>query len=263
MAGYGGYGISRHTAKLHFDYESFRKVYKNQMVTLANKNLTEARLLRNSLAFSLGDDNWKNVYNAYDEFIKRSLGMDLDTIQKEFQKKAIYQDAVFFIDKSGRRWDPSAYSEMWGRTRSREIEDIIMQDEMANVGLDVVQINDVSTTTPICLQYENKFFSLYGQTPELPVLEIRPPFHPNCRHRMLPQRNFKTTMLTDNRRVDIKFNKSDVSESNKETMAKQEAWNLKNRSGNSLDNVDKYVQDKYGFKGVEFTKEHSTPNLIK
>jgi hypothetical protein len=229
MAGYGGYGISRHTAKLGFDFKTFKEVYKNQMITIGTKDLTQARLLRNSLGFSLGDDQWKAVYAEYDEFIKKSIGMPLDTIKKEFQKKAIYQDSVYFVDSLGRQWRPTAYSEMWGRTRSREIEDIIMTSDMQKVGLDVVQISNASTTTPICLQFEGKFYSKFGQTPELPLLEIFPPFHPNCVHRMIPQRNFVVNMEKSNKLVDKKVANAGFTSAEKKSIRKQETWNRKNR----------------------------------
>lgn len=231
QSGYGGYGITHRAGKLGFDFKVYREAYKNQILRLSNKDLTEARLLRNSLASSLGDNQWKLLYKEYDNFIKQSLGLSLDTIKKEFQKKAIYQDVVFFVDSLGRQWRPSAYSEMWARTRSREIEDDIMQDEMVDVGLDVVRINDVSTTTPICLQFENKFFSLNGLTPELPVLKIRPPFHPNGRHRMLPQAEFGSSMLSSNTRHNKKVSKlrKGWSSAEKKAVKKQEKWNVENR----------------------------------
>jgi hypothetical protein len=231
QAGYGGYGITHRTAKLGFDFNAYKEVYRNQILRLSNKDLTEARLLRNSLASSLGDDQWKIVYDQYDNFIKQSVGMSLDTIKKEFQKKAIYQDSVFFIDSIGRSWRPSAYSEMWARTRSREIEDEIMADEMTEVGLDVIRINNVSTVTPICLQFEGKFFSKHGETPELPVLEIKPPFHPNCRHRMLPQRDFRSKMLTTNTKVNKRVSKlrKDWTGGEKKAVRNQEQWNRENR----------------------------------
>jgi hypothetical protein len=146
-------------------------------------------------------------------------------------KKAIYKDSVFFIDSAGRQWRPTAYADMYARTRSREIEDIIMTDEMQEVGLDVVRINNVSTTTPICLQYEGKYFSLFGKTPELPILEIKSPFHPRCRHRMLPQRDYQPQQLSVNKKVDKKVSKlsKDWSDAEKSSITKQEAWNLENR----------------------------------
>jgi hypothetical protein len=232
QAGYGGYGISRRVARAGFDFGTYREAYRNQILRLSNKDLTEARLLRNALAESLGDNQWKVVYDQYDNFVKQSFGLPLDTIKKEFQKKAIYQDSVFFIDSIGRTWNPSAYSEMWARTRSREIEDDIMAEEMQEVGLDVVQINNVSTVTPICLQFEGKFFSKHGLTTELPRLEIFPPFHPNCRHRMLPQREFQGKMLSTNTKVNKKVSKlrKGWSGAEKKAIRKQETWNKENRN---------------------------------
>jgi hypothetical protein len=231
LAGYGGYGISRDASRLGFTFEQFKEAYTNQIKVLSLTDLSQARLLRNSLAVSLGDDHWKTVYESFDEFSKSSLGLSQSAIVKEFQKKAIYKDAVFFIDSAGREWRPANYANMWARTRSREIEDIIMTDEMNELGLDVVRINDVSTTTPICLQYEGKYFSLNGATPELPVLTILPPFHPNCRHRKFPVRDYSSVMNNVNDKIDSKVSKlsKDWSDAEKASITKQETWNIENR----------------------------------
>jgi hypothetical protein len=233
MAGYGGYGITHRSAQLGFDFEDFKEAYRNQVVRLSQTDLTQARLLRNNLGLSLQDtEAVNNLYNEYDDFIKQSFGKPLDQIKNEFVKKGVYRDMVFFIDSGGRLWNPSAYAEMYARTRSREIEDIIMTDEMREVGLDVVQINNVSTVTPICLQYEGKFFSKFGQTPELPVLEIFPSFHPNCRHRMIPQREFTQRMETVNKKVNKKVSglRRTWSKAEKKYIKNQESWNLENRN---------------------------------
>jgi hypothetical protein len=234
MAGYGGQVITRNTAQLGFTFEQFREVYKNEIVRLSQVDLTQARLLRNTIGRSLSSDPEavKELYDEYDDFVKKSFGKSGFQIKKEFVDKAIYRDLVFFIDSGGRRWSPSAYANMYARTRSREIEDIVMTDEMRELGFDVVRINDVSTITPICLQYENKYFSVFGQTPELPTLDILPPFHPNCRHRKFPVRDFKLSMLGVNSSIDSKVDRlsKDWSKSEIASIEKQEAWNLENRS---------------------------------
>jgi len=230
MAGFGGYGITRSVVNARISLKDYKEAYSKRILNLSNRDLTQARLLRNSLAFSLRD-KWQEVYAKYDQYIKQSTG-SLGQIKRDFMKKAVYQDAVFFVDSIGRQWRPTAYSEMWARTRSREIEDDLSTDEMGEFGLDIVKINNVSTTTPICLQYEGKYFSLNGATPELPILDMLPPFHPNCRHRKFPVREFKSNQLTVNSNIDKRVStlSKSWSKAEKENVNKQKLWNNKNRT---------------------------------
>jgi hypothetical protein len=96
-----------------------------------------------------------------------------------------------------------------------------------------VRINNVNTTTPICLQYEGKVFSLTGQTPGLPVLKIRPPFHPNCRHRILATRRQDVAKgLENNRKIDRKNAqlRKTYTPGQKRTIKKQEDFIIANRA---------------------------------
>ncbi len=234
MAGYGGVGISRQTAKLGFNFKNYMEAYGNEIRRLSQVDITEARLLRNAIANNMvsNPDDVIKLYADFDKLVKSSLGQSLEQVKKKFIDKAVFNEVIFFVDSSGRRWTANRYAEMYARTRSREVEDITMTDEMDEVGLDVVLINNVSTTTPICLQFEGKYFSKFGKTPELPRLTILPPFHPNGRHRMLPQANFRTNMLSANTRVNKKVSKlrRGWSKDEKKQVRKQETWNLENRS---------------------------------
>jgi hypothetical protein len=176
LAGFGGFAIAKKVLQwgnITNEFDEYQELYQSQVRLLSSKDLTEATLLRNALAQNLTTgQKWKKVYDDFDKFAEQSVGMTLDEMRKEFVQKAEFHNAVNFVDISGRRWQPKNYANMWSRTRSREIEDIIMSDEMGTLGLDVVLINNVSTVTPICLQFENKFFSLDGTTPGLPILRI-------------------------------------------------------------------------------------------
>ena len=231
-AGYSGFGISRNVADIGFTAEEYKEIYAKQILRMSGKDLANARLLRNSLAFSLGDGGYQELYSQYSDFSKGNLGLSLRQKKKIFLKNTVYNDAVFFIDKLGREWKPDRYAEMVVRTRSREVEDIVMAEEMKEVGLDVVQISDANTTTPMCLQFEGKYFSRFGDTPELPRLEIYPPFHPNCRHRMLPQRDYNKSMgkvnKLKNSQESIKAEK--WTDAQKKAINKQEDWNRENRT---------------------------------
>jgi hypothetical protein len=260
VSGYAGYLTENEFAvktgasafvQNRLEFETYKELYRNRIKQLSGKDLTTARLLRNNLAMRAGG-SFEEVADQYDEFIKSSLGMNPRTINKIFAEQPAFKGLAGLMDSGGKLWKPDKYFAMYTRTRSGEIADIIMTDEMEGDGLDVVQITDVSTTTPICLQYEGKYFSRFGNTPGLPVLDILPPFHPNCRHSALPVDDRVVTesqMQTANRRVDRKVgaSKKKWSPAVKSSIKRQEAWNLKNRSGigtavNNKDNVKKAEQ---------------------
>lgn len=232
-AGYGGYGIAHRAARIGMDFEDYKELYELEIKRLSQVDLTKARLLRNAIGNNMlrNPDDVEKLYASYDKFLKSNVGKSLFEIKKEFIQKSVFNEVIFFWDSAGRKWSCNRYAEMVARTRSREIEDIIMTDEMEEVGLDVVQINDVSTVTPICLQYENKYFSKFGKTPNLPILDVFPPFHPNCRHRMLPQREFENSMVSVNSKVDKKVAKDSKSwtSSEKKQVKQQTEWNQENR----------------------------------
>jgi hypothetical protein len=247
MAGYGGYGIAHRAIKMDTDFKAYKEVYANEVRRLSQVDLGQARYLRNVIASNvkLNPQKVQKLYDEFDLLVKESLGKSLFEVKKEFIQKAVFKDVVFFMDREGKklyqlriadlggkRWFAHHYAEMYARTRSREIEDVLMSDEMDVLGLDVVRINDVSTVTPICLQYENKYFSMFGRTPELPVLTVFPPFHPNCRHRKLPQRGYNNNMLAVNNSVDKKVarERKKWTASEKKAVKQQTQWNNENRS---------------------------------
>lgn len=241
QSGFGGYSIAQYEgAKAGFTeykatqaYSEFYEAYKNTMDGILTVDLTQARMLRNNLAVKFGDD-YKLFYAEYDKYIKsaKALGLTQYEIADNFLATNIGRDFVFMLDSSGRKWQPSSYARMYARTRGREIEDIIMQKEINELGMDIVQISEANTTTPICLHYEGKYFSLNGNTPGLPVLDIHPPFHPNCVHRMRPIADADIkNMRAKNIQVDrnVKKESQTWSDSQKKQVAKQTQWNRENR----------------------------------
>jgi hypothetical protein len=105
-------------------------------------------------------------------------------------------------------------------------------DEMSELDFDIVQISSHNTTTPVCQKYEGKIFSLRGQTPGLPILDVTPPFHPNCLHILLPRKDLNIeTAKKVNARVDKNFKniQKDLTNSQKAGINKQEDYIRKNR----------------------------------
>lgn len=90
-----------------------------------------------------------------------------------------------FVDRAGRRWSLSTYAAMVTRTLTREAASVGMRNRMVEHGEDVAKISTHRYACPICLRYQGRTFSLHGRSP-YPVLDKLPPFHPNCRHVLLP-----------------------------------------------------------------------------
>lgn len=95
----------------------------------------------------------------------------------------------------GRNYNPAKYAELVARTRGREIQSIAAIETLKSYGLDLCKISSHSTTTQVCKQYEGKIFSLTGKNATIiknrkeityPVLTKKPPFHPGCKHVIIP-----------------------------------------------------------------------------
>jgi len=232
LAGYGGWAMARLPDRLSNNKDLFLESYKIDIERLINKDLTEARVLRNGLALRW-KDNWEQFYNSFDVALKEgeALGLTTKEIIDGFIATDIFNDNVSLIDSAGKKWRPESYIEMYSRTRSSEMQDELLREEMLNLGMDIVRVSDHNTKTPICKQFEGKYFSLTGETRNIPLLKIKPPFHPNCLHYLIPEKRFNRSMISKNKRLDkqIKnFNKS-LSRSDKKVIKIQTAWNIKNR----------------------------------
>jgi len=231
LSGFGGYTIANEAIDQFSDFVAYKEIYARQINVLSRVDLTEAVMLRNNLARQMRG-NWQEFYNQFDEFALARAGQNLDSIKRIFIDTPEFRDNVYLLDRAGRHWEPETYANMWARTRNREIEDDIMRDECGDLGIDIVQINNVNTTTPICKQYEGKYFSLNGATPGLPILKIKPPFHPRCRHRMLPmERDRIEPLLERNKKIDreVAVARNGWTRKQKLAIIKQEKWNELNR----------------------------------
>jgi hypothetical protein len=119
---------------------------------------------------------------------------------------------------------------MYSRTRGSEFYTKTALQEMDELGIDVVQISDISTDTPICSKYVGKFFSRTGATPGLPTLQITPPFHPNCVHTLLSSRKISPAKLNRiNRRLDKNFNSKTFTKKQSASIGNQEEYIRLNR----------------------------------
>lgn len=102
--------------------------------------------------------------------------------------RELRENGLKLVDSAGRRWDPVKYARMYARTRTREYQTQGTVDRMTNNDLDLVKISkhvDVDGQD-ICNRFEGNVYSISGNSDKYPMLEQRPPFHPNCAHVVTP-----------------------------------------------------------------------------
>lgn len=242
LNGYAGWVIGQMYGKVNgvipsqglYDYELYRATYTNFILRLTNQDLTRATMLRNNLAM-VWKSGWKDFYNAYDNFTRVSLaaGIPSSQIAERFLAKELYRDFTYMVDAAGRKWEPANYARMYSNTRANEVSVDTTLERLTELEIDMVQVSDHNTLTPLCQEFEGRVYSLKGKTEGLPVLEILPPFHPNCKHRIRPitRRISQSDAIVINNELSKRYEvmRSDYTASQLKQINKQKQWNLENR----------------------------------
>jgi hypothetical protein len=213
--------------------DEFLDKYQGELDKTHSVDSTNIRNFRNSLGTRWKKD-WKNFYKEWDAVInkKSSLGLSFRKLTEQVRNRPWYRDLVSIVDGSGRKWSPDTYSAMYANTQASTFKDNIHVDELQDVGVEYIRISDHNTSTPICKQYEGKIFALSSNSLGVPVISIRPPFHPNCRHVTLATRPDRASGYKENnKKVDKQFKaaKADFPKNWQRTVDKQEKYNLLHR----------------------------------
>jgi len=90
------------------------------------------------------------------------------------------------IKVKSRRYQPRYYAEMVARSEMRKAQSEAVINSCHQYETDLVEVSDHGTTTPVCLNYEGKIFSISGHSADYPYLDQEPPFHTNCQHFLYP-----------------------------------------------------------------------------
>lgn len=91
-----------------------------------------------------------------------------------------------FRDRAGRTWSLENYSSMVLATTPREAQTVATVNRLAIQGDDLITISKHKHPHDECSKYEGKTYSLTGRDKRYPKAERLPPFHPRCRHVVLP-----------------------------------------------------------------------------
>jgi len=99
--------------------------------------------------------------------------------------RKVHGDFVTITNKNGGQttFKVGYYAEMVARTKTREAVVTARHETFRNRGIDLVKITG-SDSANFCTAFVNKVYSLSGNDPEYPSINVLPgdgpPFHPNC-----------------------------------------------------------------------------------
>lgn len=116
-------------------------------------------------------------------------GEDLRSMEQRLEtglRRANLVNTEDVVRVSNRNLKLNYYSEMVSRTTAREAASQGLVNRLIQNNLDLVTVDDHPNSCDKCASYQGKTFSLTGSTPNYPILDIYPPFHPNCRHVLTP-----------------------------------------------------------------------------
>lgn len=96
------------------------------------------------------------------------------------------------VQAGGKTFTPEYYAELVTRTRTREAVTQGAITRSMEYGITLFQVSIHDNPCQQCAQYQGKVYSLVPDS-GFPILEARPPFHPHCRHVLLPYVQSPTT----------------------------------------------------------------------
>jgi hypothetical protein len=90
------------------------------------------------------------------------------------------------IEVNGKAWIMDKYADLVARTSLREAATSATLDLCDQYANDLVEVSDHATDCDECEEFEGKIYSISGKDPNYPPLTDEPPYHPNCKHSLLP-----------------------------------------------------------------------------
>ena len=157
---------------------------------------------------SLLSDAYLDFGNSMTGYVRGAEHIVNDTMKRQVQKKLaigrldgasikeitkiIKEDLgdrgfSVLLDRGGRKWSLKNYSEMLARTHLIKANNEATINRALEFDIDIVEISSHNTECPICIPYEGKKFSISGNSKKYPQLESQPPYHPNCKHTLMPR----------------------------------------------------------------------------
>lgn len=114
-------------------------------------------------------------------------GASIREITKIVKEELGDQGFTVLLDRGGHKWNLKSYSEMLARTHLIKANNEATINRALDFDIDILEVSSHNTECTICLPYEGKKFSISGNSKEYGKLEITPPYHPNCKHSLMPR----------------------------------------------------------------------------
>lgn len=144
---------------------------------------------------------------------------------KRVQESFLKEGMTSFVTKDGKQLPLDFYSETVVRTKTRTARIHAHTDTYESYGVDLVEVVGASDPCPHCGAYHNIVFSMNGDDPRFPHINVKDifPLHPNCRCSVIPF----VAELEDDEDVKEKVEQSKLFDPNKDrrTEEQKKAYN--------------------------------------
>lgn len=122
---------------------------------------------------------------------KIATGQTIRQAQAEIVQYMQSDGITAFVDSLGRKHQLSKYAEMVARSSTANVTNQASIDRSLQIGGDLVKMTRHNAPCPICAPLQGRVYSISGNNPNYPALEIALPGgftipHPNCKHRFNP-----------------------------------------------------------------------------
>jgi len=120
--------------------------------------------------------------------VGRLKGEGIREIKKSISQELSDRGFTVLIDRGGNQWSLGQYSEMLARTHVIKANTEATINRGVELEIDVYEVSSHGATDILCSSQEGKLYSFSGNNKKYPALSgNRPPFHPNCKHTLLPR----------------------------------------------------------------------------
>jgi len=110
----------------------------------------------------------------------RATGKSPQKIAREVRDLLQNRGFTALIDRGGREWALSRYSEMLARTHLIRANTEATLNRAVEYGVDLMEVSTHGADDKLCGPEEGKIYSASGNSQNYPELTTRPPYHPNC-----------------------------------------------------------------------------------
>lgn len=133
---------------------------------------------------NMSQDAKRRVEEAVQTATERILteGVSRRQATKHAVVRLAQQEITGIVAKNGARIPADKYMNGVVQYNLRKAHVTGAENTIVQNGLDLVYVNFVGITCEYCAKYQGRVYSISGNDPRFPKLEVRPPYHAHCVH---------------------------------------------------------------------------------